>query len=87
MWSGNYLYPKFDLQNLQDRSLIQWVEGEILYIHEQLRNMGQNIAMEYPLMNRFIWKSNTSNFFLQKDEVVTILFQSYNFILISYIFF
>jgi len=87
MWSGNYLYPKFDLQNLQDRSLIQWVEGEILYIHEQLRNMGQNIAMEYPLINRFIWKSNTSNFFLQKDEVVTILFQSYNFILISYIYF
>jgi len=35
MWSGNYLYPNFDLQNLQDRSLIQWVEGEILYIHEQ----------------------------------------------------
>jgi energy-coupling factor transporter ATP-binding protein EcfA2 len=87
VWSGNYLYPKFDLQNLQDRSLIQWVEGEILYIHEQLRDMGQNIAMEYPLMNRFIWKSNTSNFFLQKDEVVTILFQSCNFILISYDFF
>jgi hypothetical protein len=35
-------------------------------------------------MNRFIWQSNESNFFLQKDEVVTILFQSYNFILISY---
>ncbi len=85
--SGNSLYPKFDLQNLQDRSLIQWVEGEILYIHEQLRDMGQNIAMEYPHMNRFIWKSNMSNFFLQKDEVVTILFQSYNFILISYDFF
>jgi len=87
VWSGNYLYPKFDLQNLQDRSLIQWVEGKILYIHEQLRGTGQNIAMEYPLMNRFIWKSNTSNFCLQKDEVVTILFQSYNFILISYDFF
>jgi hypothetical protein len=38
-------------------------------------------------MNRFIWKSNKSNFLLQKDEVVTILFQSYNFILISYDFF
>jgi hypothetical protein len=58
-----------------------------LYIHEQLQEMGQNIAMEYPLMNWFIWKSNTSNFCLQKDEVVTILFQSYNFILISYDFF
>jgi hypothetical protein len=40
--------------------------------------------MEPPIMNRFIWKSNMSNFFLQKDEVVTILFQSYNFIMISY---
>jgi hypothetical protein len=48
--------------------------------------MGQNIAMELPIMNRFIWKSNMSNFILQKDEVVTILFQSYNFILISYEF-
>jgi len=81
--SGDYLYPKFALRNLQHRSLIQWVEGGILYMHEQLRNMGQCIAMELPIMNRFIWKSNRSNF-LQKDEVVTILFQSYNFILISY---
>jgi len=85
--SGDYLYPKFTLQNLQHRSLIQWVEGGILYIHEQLRDMGQNIAMELPIMNRFIWQSNEPNFILQKDEVVTILFQSYNFILISYDFF
>jgi hypothetical protein len=49
--------------------------------------MGQNIAMEPPIINRFIWKSNDSNFFLQKDEVVTIFFHSYNFILISYDFF
>jgi len=46
--------------------------------------MDQIIAMELPIMNQFIWKSNKSNFFLQKDEVLTILFQSYNFILISY---
>jgi energy-coupling factor transporter ATP-binding protein EcfA2 len=85
--SGDYLYPKFILQNLQHRSLIQWVEGGILYIHEQLRDMGQNIAMELPIMNRFIWKSNKPNFFLQKDEVVIILFQPYNFLLISYEFF
>jgi energy-coupling factor transporter ATP-binding protein EcfA2 len=84
VWSGHYLYPKLALQNLQHRSLIQWVEGGILYIHEQLRDMGQYIAREPPIMNRFIWKSNMSNFFLQKDEVVTILFQSYNFIMISY---
>jgi hypothetical protein len=53
-------------------------------MHEQLQDMGQNIAMELPIMNRFIWKSNESNFLLQKDEVITILFQSYNFIFISY---
>jgi hypothetical protein len=86
VWSGDYLNPKFELQNLQHRSLVQWAKDGILYIHEQLRDMGQNIAMELPIMNRFIWKSNESNFFLQKDEVVTILFQSYNFILISYEF-
>jgi energy-coupling factor transporter ATP-binding protein EcfA2 len=79
-WNGDYLHPKFALQNLQHRSLIQQANSGILYIHEQLRDMGQNIAMELPITNRFIWKSNDSNLFLQKDEVVTILFQSYNFI-------
>ncbi len=83
VWSGNYSYPKFGLQNLQHRSLIQHAEGGILYIHEQLRDMGQYIAMELPILNRFIWKSSNSKKNLQKDEVVTILFQSYNFILIS----
>jgi hypothetical protein len=87
VWSGNYSYPKFGLQNLQHRSLIQQAKGGILYIHEQLRDMGQYIAMELPIRNRLIWKSSNSNFFLQKDEVVTILFQSYNFILISCDFF
>jgi hypothetical protein len=87
MWSGDYLNPKFELQYLQHRFLIHWPEDGILYIHEQLRDMGQNIAMELPIMNRFIWKSNKSNLLLQKDEVITILFQSYNFILIFYEFF
>ncbi len=86
-WNGDYLHPKFSLQNLQHRSLIQGAEGGILYIHQQLRDMGQNIAMEHPIMNRFIWKSNDSNFFLQKDEVVTIFFHSYKFFLISFDFF
>jgi hypothetical protein len=81
--NGHYLNQKFELQNLQHRSLVQWAEDGILYIHEQLQDMGQNIAMETPIMNRFIWKSNESNFLSQKDEVVTILFKSYNFILIS----
>jgi len=70
MSSGDYLYPKLTLQNLQHRSLIQSVEGEILYIHEQLRDMGRHIAMDLPIMNRFIWKSNKQNSFLQKDEVM-----------------
>ncbi len=86
-WSGDYLDPKFGLQILQHRSLIELIEDGTLYIHEQLQDMGQNIAMELPIMNRFIWKSNQSNYFLQKDEVVIILFQSYNFISISYGFF
>ncbi len=86
-WKGDYLNPKFELQNLQHRSLVQWGEDGILYIHEQLQDMGQNIAMELLIMNRFIWKSNKSKKNLQKDEVATILFQSYNFILISYDFF
>jgi len=72
-WNGDYLYPNFTLQNLQHRSLIRWVEGGILYMNEQLRNMGQNIAMELPITNRFTWKSNKPNFFLRKDEVITVL--------------
>ncbi len=84
VWNGDYLNRKFELQNLQDRSLVQLTEDGILYIHEQLQDMGRNIAMEFPIMNRFIWKSNESNFLLKNDEVVTILFQSYNFICISY---
>jgi energy-coupling factor transporter ATP-binding protein EcfA2 len=85
MWNRDE-HPYVALQNLQHRSLIEWAEGGILHIHDQLRDMGQNIAMEPPIMNRFIWKSNKSNLFLRKDEVVTILFQSYTFIFIFMIF-
>jgi hypothetical protein len=63
LWSRNYEHPKFELQNLQHRYLIEWAKDGILYIHEQLRNMGQNIAMELPIRNQFIWKSNKSIFF------------------------
>ena len=87
MWSGDYLHPKFGLQNLQERSLIEGAKCGILFIHDQLRDMGQNIAMELPIMNRFIWKSNQSNYFLQKDEVVILFFQSYSFISFCYDFF
>jgi len=86
-WSGDYLHPKFGLRKLQERSLIEEAEGGILYIHDQLRDMGQKIATELPIMNRFVWKSNQSNYVLQKDEVVILLFQSYSFISIFYDFF
>ncbi len=69
MWNREE-HPYVALRNLQHRSLLEWAEGGILYIHDQLRDMGQNIAMERPIMNRFIWKSNKSNLSLQKDEVV-----------------
>jgi hypothetical protein len=57
--------PMLILQNLKDRSLIKWAEDGGLYMHEQLQNMGRNIAMEVT-MSRFIWKPNIS---LQKNQV------------------
>jgi hypothetical protein len=54
MWRGDYEQSKFELQNLQHKYLIQWIQGGILYIHEQLQNLGQNIVMEPPIINRFI---------------------------------
>jgi hypothetical protein len=57
--------PMLRLQNFKDRSLIKWAKDGTLYMHEQLRDMGRNIAMEVP-MSRFIWKPNIS---LQKNQV------------------
>ncbi|KAH8967373.1 hypothetical protein BDL97_03G075100, partial [Sphagnum fallax] len=54
------------LQNLKDRSLIKWAEDGTLYMHEQLRDMGRNIATEVT-MSRFIWKPKI---FLQNNQVV-----------------
>jgi energy-coupling factor transporter ATP-binding protein EcfA2 len=51
--------PMLKLQNLKDRSLIKWAEDGNLYMHEQLRDMGQNIATKVT-MKRFIWKPNIS---------------------------
>jgi hypothetical protein len=50
---------------LKDRSLIKWPEDGGLYMHEQLRDMGQNIATEVT-MSQFICKPNIS---LQKNQV------------------
>ncbi|CAK9221165.1 unnamed protein product [Sphagnum troendelagicum] len=57
--------PMLGLQNLKDRSLIKWVEDDNLYMHEQLRDMGQNIATKVT-MSRFLWKPNIT---LQKNQV------------------
>jgi energy-coupling factor transporter ATP-binding protein EcfA2 len=57
--------PMFKLQNLKDRSLIKWAKDGSLYMHEQLRDMGRNIATEVT-MSRFIWKPNIS---LQNNQV------------------
>ncbi len=86
-WSGDYLHPKFGLKKLQERSLIEEAKGGILYIHDQLRHMGRKIATELPVMNHFVWNSNQSNYFLPRDEVIVLLFQSVNFISIYYDFF
>jgi leucine-rich repeat protein SHOC2 len=53
------------LQNLKDRSLIKWAEDDSLYMHEQLRDMGRNIATKVP-MSRFIWEPKKS---LQNNQV------------------
>jgi hypothetical protein len=63
-WNGDdSLRPMLILQNLKDRSLIKWAKDGGLYMHEQLRDMGRNIAREVT-MTRFIWKPNIS---LQKN--------------------
>jgi hypothetical protein len=65
-WNGDgSLNPMFKLQNLKDRSLIKWIEDGNLHMHEQLQDMGRNIATKIT-MNRFIWKPNMS---LQKNQV------------------
>jgi len=53
------------LQNLKDRSLIKWAEDGSLYMHEQLQDMGRNIATKI-IMNRFIWEPKIS---LQNNQV------------------
>jgi hypothetical protein len=59
-WNGgDSSSPMLRLQNLKDRSLIKWAKDGSLYMHEQLRDMGRNIATEVT-MSRFIWKPNIS---------------------------
>jgi hypothetical protein len=65
-WKGDdTLSPMLMLQNLKDRSLIKWAEDGGLYMHEQLRDMGRNIATKVT-MSRFMWKPNI---YFQKNQV------------------
>jgi hypothetical protein len=65
-WNGNDSSSlMLILQNLIDRSLIKWAEDGSLYMHEQLRDMGRNIATEVT-MSRFIWKPKI---YLQNNQV------------------
>jgi energy-coupling factor transporter ATP-binding protein EcfA2 len=65
-WNGDdSCSPMLGLQNLKVRSLIKWAEDGGLYMHEQLQDMGRNIAMEFT-MSRFIWKPNI---YLQNNQV------------------
>jgi hypothetical protein len=46
-WNGDdSSNPMIILQNLKDRSLIKWAKDGDLYMHEQLQDMGRNIATE-----------------------------------------
>jgi len=65
-WNGDdSLSPMLILQNLKDRSLIKWAEDGSLYMHEQLRDMGRNIATKVT-MSRFIWEPKI---FLRNNQV------------------
>ncbi len=65
-WNGDgSSSPMLRVQNLKDKFLIKWAENGNLYMHEQLRDMGRNIATEVT-MNRFIWKPKIS---LQNNQV------------------
>jgi hypothetical protein len=55
--------PMLRLQKLKDRSLIKWTKDGNLYMYEQLRDMGRNIATKVT-MSRFIWKPDI---YLQKN--------------------
>jgi hypothetical protein len=65
-WNGDdSCNPMVGLQILKNKSLIKWAQDGGLYMHEQLQDMGRNIAMEVT-MSRFIWKPNI---YLQNNQV------------------
>jgi hypothetical protein len=70
------------LRNLKDRSLVKITKDGYLNMHEQLKDMGQKIAMEQR-SRIFIWNPKKPNFFLANQKVCYMLtsFNQFDFIL------
>jgi len=65
---GTYRSPILGLRNLEDRSLVKITEDGYLNMHEQLKDMGQKIAMEQR-SQIFIWNPEKPNYFSANKEV------------------
>ncbi len=65
---GTYRSPNLGLRNLKDRSLVKITKGMYLNMHEQLKDMGQKIAMEQR-SQIFIWNPKKPNYFLVNRKV------------------
>jgi GTPase SAR1 family protein len=78
---GTYQSPILGLRNLKDRSLIKITKDGYLNMHEQLKDMGQKIAMEQR-SRIFIWNLKKTNFFLANKKVCYMLtsFNQFDFI-------
>jgi adenylate kinase family enzyme len=79
---GTYRSPILGLRNLKDRSLVKITKDGYLNMHEQLKDMGQKIAMEQR-SRIFIWNPKKPNFFLANKKVCYMLtsFNQFDFIL------
>jgi hypothetical protein len=69
---GTYQSPILGLRNLKDRSLVKITKDGYLNMHEQLKDMGQKIAME-ERGRIFIWNPKKPNFFLANKKVCYML--------------
>jgi hypothetical protein len=79
---GTYRSPILGLRNLKDRSLVKITKDGYLNMYEQLKDMGQKIAMEQR-SRIFIWNPKKPNFFLANKKVCYMLtsFNQFDFIL------
>ncbi|CAK9257907.1 unnamed protein product [Sphagnum jensenii] len=65
---GTYRSPILGLRNLKDRSLVKITKDGYLNMHEQLKDMGQKIALEQR-SRIFIWNPKKPNYFLANKKV------------------